>query len=208
MAGLRGGIGIGAQAGSGCLFPAQGPANGQQDKPYVRKSKGPTFKPTRCAAVQNRCHPAVTCDSPQQDHRYRASVSLFPFLQTNGAAPRLPAVPTNEKSRQDPAERAGQHGKTVPAALRRAPKAGRRGFPGTEAYRHRCGAQTSNLVDGRKVAGRFDSYTLPPFSAAAKCGARLSGLAGKADERFLQRWQKNACQAARACLKQAFPTGD
>lgn len=31
---------------TGC-FPAQEPANGLQDKPYVRKSKGPTSKPTR-----------------------------------------------------------------------------------------------------------------------------------------------------------------
>ncbi len=208
MAGLRGGIGIGAQAGAGCLFPAQGPANGQQDKPYVRKSKGPTFKPTRCAAVQNRRHTAVTFDPPQQEHRYQTPVCLFPCLKTNGAAPRLPAAPTNGKSEQNPAGRAGQHGKTAPAALRRAPKAGRRGVLSTEAYRHRCGAWTSNPVDGREVAGRFDSYTLPPFSAAAKCSARLSCLAGKAGERFLQRWQKNACQAARACLKQAFPTGD
>ena len=32
-----------------------------------------------------------------------------------------------------------------------------------EAFRHRCGARTSNPVCGREVAGRFDSYTLPPL---------------------------------------------
>lgn len=31
-----------------------------------------------------------------------------------------------------------------------------------ETFRHRCGAQSSKLVDGRKVVGRFDSYTFPP----------------------------------------------
>ena len=31
-----------------------------------------------------------------------------------------------------------------------------------EAFRHRCGARTSNPVCGREVTGRFDSYTLPP----------------------------------------------
>lgn len=34
-----------------------------------------------------------------------------------------------------------------------------------EAFRHRCGAWTSNPVDGREVVGRFDSYTLPPHSS-------------------------------------------
>ncbi len=31
-----------------------------------------------------------------------------------------------------------------------------------ETFRHRCGAQSSKLVDGREVVGRFDSYTFPP----------------------------------------------
>ena len=33
----------------------------------------------------------------------------------------------------------------------------------TEVFRHRCGAQPSKLVAGRKVCGRFDPYASPPF---------------------------------------------
>ena len=35
-------------------------------------------------------------------------------------------------------------------------------LPSAEAFRHRCGAWTSNPVDGFAPIGRFDSYTLPP----------------------------------------------
>ncbi len=31
-----------------------------------------------------------------------------------------------------------------------------------EMFRHRCGAQPSKLMTGRKVCGRFDPYTSPP----------------------------------------------
>ena len=42
-----------------------------------------------------------------------------------------------------------------------------------EAFRHRCGARTSNPVCGREVAGRFDSYTLPPLLLVSNLLSRL-----------------------------------
>ncbi len=39
----------------------------------------------------------------------------------------------------------------------------------TEAFRHRCGAWTSNPVERLVPFGRFDSYTLPPHIKSQAC---------------------------------------
>ena len=48
---------------------------------------------------------------------------------------------------------------------------------GAEAFRHRCGARTSNPVERRKAFGRFDPYTLPPSHPCAMVGSTWLGPA-------------------------------